>query len=106
MCPVGIRSSFRVAFRWTAKGKRCITQEQVTLTPNEGEAPISVADFAVPEKRLAIYIDGAAFHVGERIRRDRWIRERLRNMEPPWTVVELRAGDLNRIDLRIRNWME
>lgn len=52
------------------------------------------ADFSVPEKRLAIYIDGAAFHVGERLRRDRWLREKLRNGSPPWTVVELRVGDL------------
>jgi very-short-patch-repair endonuclease len=58
------------------------------------ERPITIADFAVPEKRLAIYVDGAAFHVGERLRRDRWIRERLRNGEPPWEVVELRAVDL------------
>jgi len=58
------------------------------------EHPISVDDFAVPEKRLAIYIDGVAFHVGERLRRDRWISERLRNEEPQWTVVELRVGDI------------
>lgn len=60
-------------------------EKQVSVSPNEGEAPISIA----------IYVDGAAFHVGERLRRDRWIRERLRNGEPPWTVVELRAVDLN-----------
>lgn len=72
-------------------------QKQVPVSPNDGEAPISIADFAVPEKRLAIYIDGAAFHVGERLRRDRWIREKLRNGSPPWTVVELRAKDLSRL---------
>lgn len=70
-------------------------EKQVPVSPNDGEAPISIADFAVPEKRLAIYIDGAAFHVGERLRRDRWIREKLRNGNPPWTVVELRVGDLS-----------
>lgn len=72
-------------------------QKQVPVSPNDGEAPISIADFAVPEKRLAIYIDGAAFHVGERLRRDRWIREKLRNGDPPWTVMELRVGDLRNI---------
>jgi len=57
-------------------------------------APISVADFAVPERRLAIYIDGAAFHTGDRYRRDRFIRRRLREADPPWRVEELRATDL------------
>lgn len=52
------------------------------------------ADFAVPDKRLAIYIDGAAFHVGVNLKRDKYLRDKLRNGEPPWTVVELRAKDL------------
>ena len=69
-------------------------QQQVPVAANLGEPPISVADFAVPERRLAIYIDGAAFHVGQRLRRDRFIRERLRNGNPPWRVEELRAADL------------
>jgi hypothetical protein len=60
----------------------------------DAEHPISIADFAVPEKRLAIYIDGAAFHVGVNLRRDKYLRDKLRNGEPPWTVVELRAKDL------------
>lgn len=71
-------------------------QHQVPLAPSNGESPISIADFAVPERRLAIYIDGAAFHVGHRLRRDRFIRERLRGGSPPWRVVELRAADLSR----------
>ncbi len=69
-------------------------QKQVPVAPNPGEPPISVADFAVPERRLAIYIDGAAFHVGQRLRRDRFIRDRLRHGNPPWRVEELRAADL------------
>lgn len=72
---------------------------QVPVALLEVEAPTSIADFAVPEKRLAIYIDGAAFHVGERLRRDRWIREKLRNEKPPWTVVELRVGDLKDVKI-------
>lgn len=78
-------------------------QKQVSVSPNDGEAPISIADFAVPEKRIAIYIDGAAFHVGEWLRRDRWIREKLRNGSPPWTVVELRAGDLKKVHEIVKN---
>lgn len=70
-------------------------QKQVPVAQAQGERPISVADFAVPERRLAIYIDGAAFHMGERLRRDRFIRGRLRSGPVPWRVVELRAADLS-----------
>ncbi|MDY0169365.1 MAG: DEAD/DEAH box helicase [Thermoguttaceae bacterium] len=69
-------------------------QKQVPVAPNPGEPPISIADFAVADRRLAIYIDGAAFHVGQRLRRDRFIRARLRNADPPWRVEEFRAVDL------------
>jgi hypothetical protein len=44
-----------------------------------GEPSISIADFAVPEQRLAIYIGGAAFNVGQRLRRGRFRCDRLRN---------------------------
>ena len=69
-------------------------QKQIAVAPSADELKISVADFAVPDRRLAIYIDGAAFHVGERLRRDRFIRDRLRNGDPPWQIEELRAPDL------------
>jgi ATP-dependent helicase YprA (DUF1998 family) len=71
-------------------------QKQVPLAPQDGQLAITVADFAVPERRLAIYVDGAAFHVGQNLRRDRFIRSRLRNGSPPWRVTELRARDLSR----------
>ena len=58
------------------------------------EPTISITDFAVPERRLASHIDGAAFHLGQRLRRDRFIRDKLRNGDPPWRVEELRAADL------------
>ena len=70
-------------------------QRQVPVSPDGGPA-ISVADFAVPERRLAIYVDGAAFHSGANRARDAHLRERLRHGAPPWTVVELRAADLRR----------
>lgn len=70
--------------------------KQVPVAPDEGQPAISVADFAVPERRLAIYVDGAAFHVGNNLRRDRFIRGRLRNGQPPWQVEELRSADLTR----------
>jgi hypothetical protein len=71
-------------------------QRRVPVFPRNGEAAISIADFAVPERRLAIYVDGAAFHLGANLRRDRYIRARLRAGSPPWTIVELTAADLAR----------
>jgi hypothetical protein len=71
-------------------------EKQVPVSSAEGQPPISIADFAVPSRRLAIYVDGASFHVGARLRRDRIIRNRLREGSPRWNVVELRAADLAR----------
>ena len=68
---------------------------QVPVSPADGMPAISIADFAVPQKNLAIYVDGA-FHVGARLRRDRFIRNRLREGTKQWRVVELRAADLQR----------
>ncbi|MBD2358149.1 DEAD/DEAH box helicase [Tolypothrix sp. FACHB-123] len=69
-------------------------QKQVMISPSPGARPISIADFAIPERRLAIYIDGAAFHKGGNRSRDCFLRDRLRNSNPPWQVVELKARDL------------
>jgi hypothetical protein len=69
-------------------------EKQYPLGPNPGEPPISTADFAIPDKKVAIYIDGAAFHVGNRLRRDRIIRNRLRDGSNGWKVVEFVAKDL------------
>lgn len=71
-------------------------ERQVPVSPGDGQPAISIADFAVPARKLAIYVDGAAFHVGARLRRDRIIRNRLREGPARWTVVELRATDLAR----------
>jgi len=84
-------------------------QKQVPVAPTEGGRFISVADFAVPERRLAIYIDGAAVHTGHVLRRDRYIRDQLRQGSPPWRVVELRATDLARggaMVQELRQWAE
>jgi hypothetical protein len=57
-----------------------------------------VADFCLKDKeRVAIYIDSAAFHIGKNLRRDIFIRNKLRNETPPWKIIELRASDLGRI---------
>lgn len=71
-------------------------EKQVPVAANDGERPISIADYVLAGSRVAIYVDGAAFHRGERLRRDRRIRERLRAGKPGWTIVELRASDLGR----------
>jgi hypothetical protein len=71
-------------------------EKQAPVAPADGRPPISIADFAVPSRRLAIYVNGAAFHVGARLRRDRIIRNRLREGSARWNVVELRAADLAR----------
>ena len=61
------------------------------------EAPISFADFVIRDgqKKIAIYVDGAAFHVGKNLRRDKFIREKLRR-NYGFKVIELRATDLRR----------
>jgi hypothetical protein len=71
-------------------------ERQVPVAPADGVPPISIADFAVPARHLAIYVDGAAFHIGARLRRDRIVRNRLREGPLHWNVVELRAADLAR----------
>lgn len=53
-------------------------------------------------RQLAIHIDGAAFHVGQRLRQDRFIRDRLRNGNPPWRVEELKATDLGQGEALVR----
>jgi hypothetical protein len=70
--------------------------KQVEIAVPDGSTPITIADFAVPERRLAIYVDGASIHLGHVARRDRLIRSRLQKATPPWRVVELRAADLGK----------
>jgi hypothetical protein len=90
----GVGSPLELAFLRLFEQHDFHPQQQVPVAPRDGERPTSVADFAVPERRLAIYIDSAAFHVGAHLRRDRFIRDRLRQGTPPWRVEELRAADL------------
>jgi hypothetical protein len=81
-------------------------EKQVAVSPTVGGAPISIADFAVAGRKLAIYIDGAAFHVGQNLRRDRYIRNKLRSSQPPWRVEELTARDLARGEALVRGLIE
>src|SRR4029453_11668083 len=66
--------------------------KQIPVSPVDGGAPISIADFAVVERRMAIYVDGAKFHVGANLRRDTFIRDRLRNGTPPCAIEESRRS--------------
>ncbi len=70
--------------------------KQVPVSAVEEEPSISVADFAVPERRLAIHVDGAPFHTDVNPRRDRFIRRRLCEGNPSWRVEESRAADLQK----------
>ena len=56
---------------------------------------ITIADFAFPDRRVAVYIDGVSIHLGEVLRRDRRIEERLKGMTPPWTVVRLSRRNID-----------
>lgn len=67
--------------------------KQVEVGPEGTSRPISTADFVVKGTRVALYVDGAAFHAGERRRRDLRIRERLQQ-GGWWKVETLRAVDL------------
>ena len=61
------------------------------------DKPISVADFIIEKdgKEVAVYIDGAAFHVGANLRRDIYIRSRL--IEVGWKLLELKAANLSKL---------
>ena len=89
----GVGSPLELAFLRLFEKHGFHPQKQIPVAPNPGEPPISVADFAVPERRLAIYIDGAAFHVG-RLRRDKFIRPTAQGA-PPWQWGT-QAADLGR----------
>jgi Lhr-like helicase len=69
--------------------------KQVALAPEPGAPPISVADFVVQGTKKAIYIDGAAFHRGERLRRDRYIREKLKAGSMGWEILVFGRKDLD-----------
>jgi superfamily II DNA/RNA helicase len=70
--------------------------KQLEIRLQIGGPLISIADFGIESNRLAIYIDGASVHVGRRLRRDRIIRQRMKEANPSWRVIELHASDLTR----------
>jgi hypothetical protein len=90
----GVGSPLELKFLRLFEEHGLAVEKQVPLAADEGGPSISTADFVVKGTRVAIYIDGAAFHTGHALRRDRFIRRRLREGSAGWKVVELRARDL------------
>ena len=70
-------------------------EKQVPVSPDPGGRPISQADFKVKNRNVLIYIDGAAFHTGGRLRRDRAIRQSLEDGLNNWIVIECAGKDLH-----------
>lgn len=54
----------------------------------------TVADFALHDKRLVIYVDGLAYHKGERLRRDKAITDKLVRLQNPWAVVRVTSRNM------------
>jgi hypothetical protein len=81
-------------------------EKQIPVSPKPDGHAISQADFRVAGTPVLIYVDGAAFHTGSRLRRDRSIRRALREGTAGWRVVELRARDLATPERTIRSVME
>lgn len=84
----GVGSPLELKFLKLFEEHGLVVQKQVPISLTEGAPPITVADFAIPERRLAIYIDGANYHVGGNVRRDRFIRKTLAEATLPWKVLE------------------
>lgn len=91
----GVGSPLELRFLQLFEEEGLKVEKQVAIAPQEGQQPITVADFALPAKRIAIYIDSAAFHRGPNLRRDKLVRDKLRQASPPWRVVELTSADLS-----------
>ena len=68
--------------------------EPVAVGPDPEGPAISQADFRVVGTNVLIYIDGAAFHTGSRLQRDRAFRKALREGSAGWKIVELTAHAL------------
>jgi len=90
----GVGSPLELAFLRLFEKHGLDVEKQVSVAPNEGEPPISLADFVIRGTRTAIYVDSTAFHRGQRLRRDRYIRERLQSGNPPCKIVAVQAEHL------------
>jgi hypothetical protein len=94
----GLGSPLELAFLRLFEANGIAVEKQYPVSADEGGPVVSIADFAIPSKKTAIYVDGAVFHTGSRLRRDRRIRSRLNMGSCGWRVVCLTSKDLNRFD--------
>lgn len=90
----GVGSPLELKFLRLFEQRGIAIEKQVSVGPEFNGAAISQADFRVTGTNVLIYVDGAAFHTGTRLRRDRAIRQALRQGSAGWQVVELKARDL------------
>jgi hypothetical protein len=91
----GVGSPLELKFLLLFEKHGIEVEKQVPVSPDPGGRPISQADFKVRDKNILIYIDGAAFHTGSRLRRDRAIRKSLAEGGQKWKIIELSAKDLS-----------
>lgn len=91
----GVGSPLELRFLRLFEQHGLAVDKQVPVSVDPGGPPISVADFVIKGSRVALYVDGAAFHHGRQLRRDRFIRDRLRHGQMGWRVEELQASHLS-----------
>ncbi len=92
----GVGSPLELKFLRLFEAHGIAVDKQVGVSVEVGGPVVSVADFAVRGTKTLIYVDGAGFHRGSRLRRDRGIRKRLREGGIGWKVVEVGGNDLGR----------
>ncbi|NJL72066.1 MAG: protein kinase, partial [Candidatus Competibacteraceae bacterium] len=88
----GVGSPLELRFLRIFELNGLAVDKQIAIEVEPGAKPITVADFVVKDERRAIYVDGAAFHRGERLRRDRVIRQKLQEATPAWRSSHSRRG--------------
>lgn len=94
----GVGSPLELRFLRLFEEHSIEVDKQVEIAAEDGGKPFTVADFVVRGTQTAIYVDGAAFHTGANLRRDRAIRRRLQEQACGWRVVELTADSLRAPD--------
>jgi hypothetical protein len=92
----GVGSPLELKFLRLFEAHGLAIEKQVPVAAEPNQLPIRIADFVVSGSRVAIYVDGAVFHIGSRLRRDRFFRDRLRAGSGAWTIAEFGAQDLGR----------
>jgi hypothetical protein len=90
----GVGSPLELRFLRLFERHGIAVEKQVPVGAELGGPTISQADFRIAGTDILLYVDGAAFHTGNRLRRDRAIRRALREGGSGWKVVELAARDL------------